>query len=46
MAKVVIDEKITDLSTPWEGYTGQRVEELIKSYLSDHDHKKIGYTEY
>ena len=43
MAKVVIDEKITDLSTPWEGYTGQRVEELIKSYLSDHDHKKIGY---
>lgn len=43
MAKVVHDEKINDLSTPWEGYTGQRVEELIKTYLSDHDQKKVGY---
>ena len=43
MAKVVHDEKINDLSTPWEGYTGQRVEELIKTYLSEHDQKKIGY---
>ena len=43
MAKVVYDEKINDLSTPWEGYTGQRVEELIKTYLSDHDQKKVGY---
>ena len=43
MAKVVHDEKINDLSTPWEGYTGQRVEELIKTYLSEHDQKKVGY---
>ena len=42
MAKVVHNEKINDLSTPWEGYTGQRVEELIKTYLSEHDQKKIG----
>ena len=43
MAKVVHNEKINDLSTPWEGYTGQRVEELIKTYLSEHDQKKVGY---
>lgn len=43
MAKVVHDEKINDLSTSWEGYTGQRVEELIKMYLSEHDQKKVGY---
>ena len=43
MAKVVHTEKINDLSTPWEGYTGQRVEELIKYYLNDHDQKKVGY---
>ena len=44
MAKVVHNEKINDLSTPWEGYTGQRVEELIKTYLNDHDQKKVGDT--
>ena len=38
MAKA-IDEKIPDISTPWEGYAGSRVEEFIKEQLGE----KFGY---
>ena len=38
MAKA-LDEKIPDISTPWEGYAGSRVEEFIKEQLGE----KFGY---
>lgn len=33
------DEKIPDIKTSWEGYSGKRVEELIKAQLAS----KVGY---
>lgn len=39
----IIDTKITDISTSWENYSGQRVEEFIKEKLKAIDTSKFGY---
>ena len=38
-----INEKITSIETPWEGYTGARVEEFIKEEVTKLDSEKVGY---
>ena len=35
----IIDRPITDMATPWEFYTGTRVETFIKDELK----KRVGY---
>ena len=42
MAKVK-DTKIPDMATPWENYSGKRVEEFIKEALTSMDSIKFGY---
>ena len=38
-----LDEKINNIETPWEGYTGSRVEEFIKGEVTKLNSQKMGY---
>lgn len=39
----IITTKIPNINTPWNNYTGQRVEEFIKEQLTNGQLEKVGY---